>query len=122
MDYRSICKHRDYLLKRGRVCSNGNLETYEAGEFDTKKKRFLALNKDFEDFAIQTISEHPFDFLYQVIMRSWFDFWKVDINFDFTKFHFKEDNVLVETIWVLAYSKMVFFSFKWMFVGFDILL
>lgn len=51
-------------------------------------------------------------------MRSWFDFWKVDINFDFTKFHFKEDNVLVETIWVLKrIPKMVFFGFKWMFVG-----
>lgn len=111
-------KHRDYLLKEEGYAAMAIWKAYEAGEFDTQKKDFLALNKDFEDFAIQTISEHPFDFLYQVIMRSWFDFWKVDINFDFTKFHFKEDNVLVETIWVLKrIPKMVFFGFKWMFVG-----
>jgi 4-amino-4-deoxy-L-arabinose transferase-like glycosyltransferase len=51
------------------------------------------------EYAKATIKSNLGDYFYQVITKSWFDFWKVRIYWRYDEFNFKYANILFLVIW-----------------------
>lgn len=64
------------------------------------------------EYAKETIKNNQYDYWKQVVTRSWLDFWRVKIYWDFEKVKLKP---LVRTIWRL--QKITLYFFKWSFLA-----
>lgn len=59
-----------------------------AGDYASKNMRFSELSAAMGDYASKTIQQNPGDYFYQVITRSWWDFWNAfdgKINYQMQK-------------------------------------
>mgnify|MGYP006198429673 CR=1 FL=1 len=89
---------------------------YEDGAYDKYNLTLPEFSVELGKFAKTAIKENPFAYLKQVITKSWFDFWKPTINWNYEGFNFKYINKLLFGIWHLQSVLMVLIKVGFIFV------
>ncbi len=82
---------------------------YEDGAYNKYNLTFQQLSAKLGEFAKITIKNNPRDYLKQVICRSWFDYWKPTIYWNYDKFNFKYANKIAFGVWYIQYAILLFF-------------
>lgn len=119
-EYQWIAK--PYVEARENVkAENGNQamaiwKAYNSGAYDKYNLKFSELSAEMGDFANATIRKNPGDYLNQVIVYSWTNFWKPTIVWNYKDFNFKHANQLFAVLWKAQY--LVLFVCRLLFLGF----
>lgn len=66
------------------------------------------------EYAKATIKNNFSDYLFQVVTKSWFDFWKAQIYWHYDEFNFKYINYFFGAIWKI--QKLILYIFKFSFL------
>lgn len=75
---------------------------------------FPKLSEKLGNYAVVTIKKNPWEYLKQVVFRSWFDFWKPKIYWDYNSFSFPFVNKVFLGIWYL--QTILIWLFKLLFL------
>lgn len=102
-------KFREKSIQENKDVAMSIWYAYEDGAYRKHKLTFQQLSSEFGKFAEVAIFKNPFDYLKQIIFRSWFDFWKPTIYWNYDKFNFKYANKIFLGIWYLQYVILLFF-------------
>jgi hypothetical protein len=95
---------------------------YEDGAYDKYNLTLPEFSVELGKFAKAAIKENPFAYLKQVITKSWFDFWKPTINWNYEAFNFKYANKLFLGVWYLQSALIVLIKAGFLFVfGFHLI-
>lgn len=95
---------------------------YEDGAYDKYNLTLSEFSVELGKFAKAAIKENPFAYLKQVITKSWFDFWKPTINWNYEAFNFKYANKLFLGVWYLQSALIVLIKAGFLFVfGFQLI-
>ncbi|WP_291109850.1 hypothetical protein [Flavobacterium sp. UBA6195] len=95
---------------------------YEDGAYDKYNLTLPEFSVELGKFAKTAIKENPFAYLKQVITKSWFDFWKPTINWNYEAFNFKYANKLFLGVWYLQSALIVLIKAGFLFVfGFQLI-
>ncbi|RTL13205.1 MAG: hypothetical protein EKK56_05630 [Flavobacteriaceae bacterium] len=95
---------------------------YEDGAYDKYNLTLPEFSVELGKFAKAAIKENPFAYLKQVITKSWFDFWKPTINWNYEAFNFKYANKLFLGVWYLQSALIVLIKAGFLFVfGFQLI-
>lgn len=115
-------KHRDKLIEENSKLPS-HLQTDIAmtiwdAQSDLLPKtagNFAVLSAELGGYAKATIKKNPLEYVKQVIFRSWFDFWKPKIYWDYNSFSLPFVNKIFLGIWlfqtILTWFFKVFFVF-----------
>ncbi len=107
-------KYREVHIKENRNIPFSIWDAYEKDLQDTHPN-FPDFSAELGKYAIETIKMNPVDYLKQVIFRSWFDFWKPAIYWEYEEFNFKSVRRVFLVIWYLQYIVIAIMNF--IFVG-----
>lgn len=102
---------REKAIKEGKDVSMSIWFAYESGTFESYKN-LSDFSNQMGKFAKATIEKNPASYLKQVALRSWFDFWKPSIYWNYDDFNFKYANKLFLLIWYLQFPLTLFFKFS----------
>lgn len=95
---------------------------YEDGAYDKYNLTLPEFSVELGKFAKTAIKENPFAYLKQVITKSWFDFWKPTIYWNYEAFNFKYANKLFLGVWYLQSVLIVLIKAGFVFVfGFQLI-
>ncbi|WP_395061952.1 hypothetical protein [Flavobacterium sp.] len=110
-------KHRDCAIKENKDVAMSIWYAINSGEFKDKNLTFPQLSNELGNYASATIKNNFSDYLYQVVTKSWFDFWK---PFD-TKLDNKFDNKYAEYLFLKVYvfqnSLLLVFKFTFLAIS-----
>ncbi|OXB17609.1 hypothetical protein [Flavobacterium reichenbachii] len=67
-------------------------------------------------YAIATIKKNPLEYAKQVVLRSWFDFWKPKLYWNYNNFSFPFVNKIFLGIWYLQTLLIWFFKLSFVFL------
>lgn len=108
-------EYREKSIKENKVIAMTIWYAYEDGAFDKYNLSFQELSKELENYTKVAIKNNPFDYLKQIMLRSWFDFWKPTIYWNYNKFNFSLVNKVFAGIWYIQYA--ILFLLKLIFLG-----
>ncbi|MGG7034340.1 MAG: hypothetical protein ACI7YS_03990 [Flavobacterium sp.] len=118
-------KKYDWIMKpyvqarEARATENKNLamSVWEAEDKELKYKMpyFPDLSAELGKYAVETIKMNPTYYLKQVIFRSWFDFWKPWITWEYDEFNFKYANKPFLLVWY--FQALILITFNLLFMG-----
>ena len=104
-------KYREMAIKQDKDVAMSIWFARKHGAFASYNLKLCDLSSELGDFAKETIRNNPIDYLKQVFTRSWFDFWKPSIYWNFDKFNFEYAKKIVLLIWYIQVPITVFFKF-----------
>lgn len=108
-------KYRDICIKENRYAGFSIWDAYEKGGLQITHPNFPDFSAELGHYAVETIKMNPTDYFKQVVFRSWFDFWKPAIYWEYEKFNFKYVNKLFKVVWYMQYVIIVMLNL--LFVG-----
>ena len=98
---------------------------YEDGAYDKYHLTLPQLSLELGKFAKSTILNNPLDYIKQVLFRSWFDFWKPTIYWNYDQFNFKYGNTLLFGFWCIQYLVLAVFKLSFVlllpYYGYDLI-
>ena len=77
---------------------------------------FPELSAKLGDYAIKTIKANPKEYAYQVVFRSWLDYWKTFMPWQYDHFNFKFANKLFNGVWYIQLALIYFFVFLFFYI------
>lgn len=87
-------------------------------ELMTKKNNNLPdLSNDLGKYAIATIKKNPVEYAEQVVFRSWFDFWKTSIHFNYLDFLVPFGNKICIGFWHIQSVLILIFKFSFLIIS-----
>ena len=92
------------MLQKGEDASMAIWLVWGKGHLLPKYAKFADATHVLGDYAKATIADNPGDYFYQVVTRSWFDFWKM---FDMKPYMTFEDNTFNSVISAIHSVQMV---------------
>ena len=106
---KSYVKQREISIRDSLDVS---MTIWRSYEYDLKKTHpnFPDLSEKLGKYAIQTIKSNPKDYAYQVIFRSWIDYWKPFMAWHYDQFNFKYVNKLFLAVWYLQCTLTYIFT------------
>ena len=113
-------KYRDVYIKENKDVAMSIWEAHDK-ELQYSHPNFPDLSAELGKYAFQTIKNNPIPYLKQVVFRSWFDFWKPRICWNYDKFNFKHANKPFLLIWwlqvvVIVASTLAFFPISFIYL------
>lgn len=105
-------KHREIALKEHKDVAMSIWFAYDELRSVTGLS-FIELSDKLNQYGKTAIQNNPSDYLYQVVFRSWVDFWKVDMYWNYRDFKVPYANKFLISIWyiqstVLQIIKIIF--------------
>ena len=114
--------YREKSIQENRDVAMTIWYAYEGGAYDMYHLNLPQFSAELGKFAKATIKENPLYYLKQVITKSWFDFWKPTINWNYEAFNFKYANKLFLGVWYLQSILIVLIKVGFIFVfGFQLI-
>jgi hypothetical protein len=101
--------YREKSIKENKEVAMAIWYAYEDGAYNKYHLTFHQLSAQLGKFAKVTIKNNPIDYMKQVVFRSWFDFWKPTIYWNYDKFNFKYANKLCLGVFYIQYVISLFF-------------
>ena len=87
-------------------------------ELQSKKNNNLPdLSNDLGQYAVATIKKNPIQYAKQVICRSWMDFWKTSIHFNYLNFLVPFSNKICLGFWYMQSALLLFFKFSFLILS-----
>jgi hypothetical protein len=102
-------KYREKSIRENREVAMSIWYAYEDGAYNKYNLTFQQLSTELGKFAKVTIKNNPQEYLKQIVFRSWFDFWKPTIYWNYDKFNFKYANKMAIGVWYIQYVILLFF-------------
>jgi len=97
-------KYREEMLQKGEDASMAIWLVWGKGHLLPKYAKFADATHVLGDYAKATIADNPGDYFYQVVTRSWFDFWKM---FDMKPYMTFEDNTFNSVVSAIHSVQMI---------------
>ncbi|MCW1147621.1 hypothetical protein [Flavobacterium lacisediminis] len=114
--------YREKSIQENRDVAMTIWYAYEDGAYDKYNLSLPEFSAELGKFAKATIKENPIAYLKQVITKSWFDFWKPTINWNYEGFNFKYASKLLFGVWYLQSILIVLIKVGFIFVfGFQLI-
>jgi 4-amino-4-deoxy-L-arabinose transferase-like glycosyltransferase len=107
-------KHRDIYINENKDVAMSIWEAYGSGEYDYKEFTFPQLSHEMGKYAKETIVNNPKDYFYQVITKSWFDFWLVFGKKEFMPFRVDFFDSIMNFVWAIQSLLLLFFKFSFL--------
>jgi 4-amino-4-deoxy-L-arabinose transferase-like glycosyltransferase len=82
-----------------------------------KNNVFNDLSNDLGKYAIATIKKNPIQYTKQVIGKSWFNFWKTSIYWNYHNFFVPFSNKICLLIWYIQNVILLFFKFAFLLLS-----
>ena len=82
-----------------------------------KNTNFPDLSNDLGEFALATIKKNPIQYVKQVLCRSWMDFWKTSIHFNYSNFLVPFSNKICLGFWYLQNAILLFLKFSFLILS-----
>jgi hypothetical protein len=101
--------YREKSIKENKDLAMSIWYAYDDGAFDKYNMTFIELSFKLGEYANLTIRNNPMDYLKQIVCRSWFDFWKPTVYWNYNKFNFKYANKLFLAVYYVQYVILLFF-------------
>lgn len=101
-------EYRDLSIKENKDVAMAIWYAYDNGAYDKFNLDFAEFSKELGTFAKLTIQSNPLDYLEQVVMRSWVDFWKTSIYWNTNNFNSEGANKVFLFIWLIQKTILVF--------------
>lgn len=79
-----------------------------------KNNNFPDLSNDLGEYALATIKKNPMQYAKQIIFRSWFDFWKTYIHFDYLNFFVPFFNKICLGFWYIQNVLLLLLKFSFL--------
>lgn len=87
-------------------------------ELQSKKNTNLPdLSNDLGKYAVATIKKNPIQYAKQVICRSWMDFWKTSIHFNYLNFLAPFSNKICLGFWYIQNALLLFLKFSFLILS-----
>ena len=113
---KTYVEYREKSIRENRDVAMTIWYAYEGGAYDKYHLNLPDFSAELGKFAKATIKENPLAFLKQVITKSWFDFWKPTIYWNYEAFNFKYANKLFLGVWYLQSAFIVLIKAGFLFV------
>ena len=114
--------YREKSIRENRDVAMTIWYAYEGGAYDKYNLTLPEFSVELGKFAKAAIKENPLAYLKQVITKSWFDFWKPTIYWNYEAFNFKYVNKLFLGVWYLQSALIVLIKAGFLFVfGFQLI-
>lgn len=101
--------YREKLIRENKDIAMTLWVAYKDGAYDQYHLTFVQFSTALGMFAKSTILNNPIDYLKQVLFRSWFDFWKPTIYWNFDQFNFGYINTIFFGFWCIQYFVLAVF-------------
>lgn len=108
--------YREKSIRENRDVAMTIWYAYEGGAYDKYNLTLPEFSVELGKFAKAAIKENPLAYLKQVITKSWFDFWKPTIYWNYEAFNFKYANKLFLGVWYLQSAFIVLIKAGFLFV------
>jgi len=102
-------KHREIAKKEHKDVSMSIWFAYDE-LVETTGLSFVALSDELNQFSKVTIRNNPADYLYQVVCRSWIDFWKTGMYWNYHDFKIPYANKFLIGIWYIQWVVVQLFK------------
>lgn len=87
-------------------------------ELQSKRNSTLPdLSKELGQYAYATIRKNPIEYTKQVLCRSWIDFWKTSIHFNYLNFLVPFSNKICIGFWYIQSTLLLFFKFVFLILS-----
>ena len=113
---KTYVEYREKSIQQNRDVAMTIWYAYEGGAYDKYHLNLPQFSAELGKFAKATIKENPLDYLKQVITKSWFDFWKPTINWNYEAFNFKYANKLFLGVWYLQSVVIILIKAGFVFI------
>lgn len=113
---KTYVEYREKSIRENRDVAMTIWYAYEGGAYNKYHLNLSDFSAELGKFAKATIKENPLAFLKQVITKSWFDFWKPTIYWNYEAFNFKYANKLFLGVWYLQSALIVLIKAGFLFV------
>jgi hypothetical protein len=114
--------YREKSIQENRDVAMTIWYAYEDGAYNMYNLSLPEFSAELGKFAKATIKENPIAYLKQVVTKSWFDFWKPTINWNYEGFNFKYASKLLFGVWYLQSILIVLIKVGFIFVfGFHLI-
>lgn len=110
-------KYREVRIKEDGDVAMAIWEAHDK-ELQYTYPNFSDFSAELGKYAIQTIEMNPAAYLKQVVCRSWFDFWKPFIAWNYDQFNFKYANKMFLAIWYLQTVVFIVATFIFIVISF----
>lgn len=108
--------YREKSIRENRDVAMAIWYAYEDGAYDEYNLSLPQFSAELGKFAKATIKENPFAYLKQVVTKSWFDFWKPTINWNYDGFNFNYASKILFGVWFLQSVLMVLIKAGFIFI------
>lgn len=111
----SYVKYREKVIAEDKDVA---MTIWHSHEYELKYKYpyFPDCSYQLGEYGKATIKNNLGDYFYQVITKSWFDFWKVQIYWHYDQFNFKYINYLFGGIWKIQTVILYVIKFTFLFL------
>ena len=114
--------YREKSIRENRDVAMTIWYAYEDGAYDKYNLTLPEFSVELGKFAKAAIKENPLAYLKQVITKSWFDFWKPTIYWNYDGFNFKYARKFLFGVWYLQSILIVLIKVGFQFVfGFHLI-
>lgn len=103
-------KYREKSIAENKDVSMSIWYAYEDGAYDKYNLTFPELSQELGKFAKIAIQLNPGEYIYQITCRTWVDFWKPAICWNYKKFNFLYANKIFLVIWYIQYAVLLLFE------------
>ncbi len=113
-------KYREIYVNENKDVAMSIWEAYDK-KLKYMSPNFPDLSAELGEYALQTIKDNPVDYIKQVVFKSWFDFWKPRISWNYEKFNFKYANIPFLLIWrmqevIMVLVTLAFFPISFIYI------
>jgi hypothetical protein len=108
--------YREKSIQENRDVAMAIWYAYEDGAYDKYNLSLPEFSVELGKFAKATIKENPIAYLKQVMTKSWFDFWKPTINWNYEGFNYKYIRESLFGVWYLQSALIVLIKAGFLFV------
>lgn len=116
--YRQKNLKENETLKRNTFPKDLAMTIWDAQEelLSKRNNNFPILSQDLGRYAITTIKINKMRYAQQVICRSWFDFWKTEIYWNYDKFIIPFSNKAFLALWYIQSAILLTVKFSFLFL------
>ncbi|UOX32757.1 hypothetical protein LXD69_11995 [Flavobacterium sediminilitoris] len=109
-------EYREMAIRENKDVAMSIWFAYEDDAYKKYNITFHELSFELGKFAKVAIKENPKEYIYQVVCRSWLDFWKPAMYWNYDNFNFKYANKIFIGIWYIQYGILILFELFFFFL------
>lgn len=109
-------EYREKSIKENKEVAMAIWYAYEDNAYDKYNLTFNEFSEKLGIFAKIAIKQNPGEYIYQIICRSWFDFWKPALYWEYDQFNFKYVNKVFIGVWYFQSVIIILFEIAFLII------